>query len=966
MRKSGSIFERLRGLLSKVMRSKPPQDQPAIKTEEPADNEASGQSTSPPPVPEAYRRETVTPEAPVLQPKNSPPTVPRKYRKEAVNEAEPKAKERKPPPPVLDKYRKEVIGTSEDAAPGPTSPRRSPTQNQHGAEKPQNSTRAEPAPVMAARQKPAPKSLATKKVTAKKVAAKKVAAKKVAAKKVAAKEVATKEVAAKKGAAKKGATKKAATKKAVTKKVAAKEITTKKVATKKAATKKPATKKAVTKKAAAKEIAAKKAVTKEAFTKEAVTKEAVTKEAVTKEVVTKEAVTKEIAAKKVAAKKVAAKKVAAKKVAAKEITTKKVPTKKVAAKKVSIKEVAIKEVSTKKPATKEVAAEEALTKKTVEKEAATEKAATEKAATEKAATEKAATEKAATEKAATEKAATEKAATEKAATEKAATEKAATEKAATEKAATEKAAADKAATKKLAADEAVTKKTVEKQVAVEHADTETATREKAAAKADVQEQVAYPGTPTERQAHQAPPQQEAKPAAPPIIHPEAPKRRESGSSSPPSPGYQIHAPLPEIDLVLGIDFGTSCTKVVIGDHGWMGPSFLVPIGLGNDGLEKFLRPTQLSIDKRHETNLKLRLIANPLSVETQNLVILYLAGVIRDSLDWFSRYAPNRYETRTACWRVNLGFPGKNLENGELNDAYRIIGRHAADLGASTLPLESASIDHLRMIPSSGLRAKEDDPMEVNLYPEIAAQIAGYVKSRYRIPGNLVLVDVGAGTLDVSTLILHEDGDEDVVSFHVCEVAPLGALKLLEARMAALDAVEPGAVRTRLEDFQSGTMPTPNSVELILGTQTPVRNPLIQAFEKASSEFAEKALGVALSCSIRFRQIQRDAHNNRRFDPWPNELRFFFTGGGSRTDLYHRLFTEGPFEQELSKFSSWAATQEKRGIKKQGLKLEKLPTPEELNGLPAELESDFDRFSVAHGLAYGVENLMKVTSTVQA
>jgi hypothetical protein len=924
MSKGGSIFERLRrlgGLLSKVMRSKPPQDQPAIKTEEPAVKEDSNQSTSPPPVPEAYRRETVTPEAPVLQPKNSPPTVPRKYRKEAVNEAEPKAKERKPPPPVLDKYRKEVIGTSEDAAPGPTSPRRSPTQNQHGAEKPQTSTPAEAAPVMAARQEPAPKSLATKKATTKKATAKKAATKKVTTKKAATKKVATKKVAATEPAAKEPAAKKISIKEVATKKPSTKKAVTKEIAAKKVAAKENTTKKVAAKKVSIKEVATKKPATKEVATKEVATKKVATKKAATKKAAAKEPAAKkisikEVATKKAVTKKAVTKKAVTKKAVTKEITTKKVATKEVATKEVATKEVATKEVATKKVAAKKVAAEEALTKKTVEKEAAAEKAATEKAATEKAATEKA--------------------------------------------------AADKAATKKLAADEAVTKKTVEKQVAVEQADKETATREKAAAKANVQEQVTYQETPSERQAHQAPPQQEAKPAAPPIIHPEAPKHRDSGSSSPPSPGYQIQAPLPEIDLVLGIDFGTSCTKVVIGDHGWMGPSFLVPIGLGNDGLEKFLRPTQLSIDKRHETNLKLRLIANPLSVETQNLVILYLAGVIRDSLDWFSSYAPNRYETRTACWRVNLGFPGKNLENGELNDAYRIIGRHAADLGASTLPLESASIDHLRMIPSSGLRAKEDDPMEVNLYPEIAAQIAGYVKSPYRIPGNLVLVDVGAGTLDVSTLILHEDGDEDVVSFHVCEVAPLGALKLLEARMAALDAVEPGAVRTRLEDFQSGTMPTPNSVELILGTQTPVRNPLIQAFEKASSEFAEKALGVALSCSIRFRQIQRDAHNNRRFDPWPNQLRFFFTGGGSRTDLYHRLFTGGPFEQELSKFSSWAATQEKRGIKKQGLKLEKLPTPKELNGLPAELESDFDRFSVAHGLAYGVENLMKVTSTVQA
>jgi hypothetical protein len=423
--------------------------------------------------------------------------------------------------------------------------------------------------------------------------------------------------------------------------------------------------------------------------------------------------------------------------------------------------------------------------------------------------------------------------------------------------------------------------------------------------------------------------------------------------------------LPEVDLTLGIDFGTSCTKVVIGDHGWLGQSYAVPVGLGNNGLDRFLRATKVEAGGKVESNLKMRLMENPGSLELRDLVTLYLAGIIRDSIKWFSTEKAARYQSRTESWSLNLGFAAKQIDAGPLAQAYTEIADLAARLGPSIHPLSLASVRNLRSASELDSSLRIIPASRIALYPEIAAQLAGYVNSPYRAQGNLILIDVGAGTLDVSTAILHGNEDEDVVSFHVCEVAPLGALKLLEARLAAIEKVAPGSLQSRLEDYQSGTVAVPESVLDILDRRR-CNQICVRAFEEASKDFGDDAIRLAIVCASRFRMLQREAHANTSFDPWPNQLRFFFTGGGSRLAFYRGLFVQGRFEQELSRYTRWKESPEERHRHRQGLRREPLPAPDDLHGLPAELTSDFDRLSVAHGLAYGCENLMKITASVHS
>lgn len=438
------------------------------------------------------------------------------------------------------------------------------------------------------------------------------------------------------------------------------------------------------------------------------------------------------------------------------------------------------------------------------------------------------------------------------------------------------------------------------------------------------------------------------------------------------PSHQPPPPQRGVALVLGIDFGTSCTKVVIGDPGWRAKSYPVPLNPNAQGLSRFLKPSRLKMRTSDgndvvEGNLKIRLMDNPEEVQIRELVIIYLASVIRQSLDWFEASLKQAYATRQPSWSLNLGFPAKAIELATpLVKSYQEVARLAAQLGFSELPINFISLGQLMSGEALSTYTAAIPPSRVQLYPEIAAQLAGYVNSPYRMHGNLLLVDVGAGTLDVSTIILHSGADQEVCSFHFCEVARFGTVPLLEARVEALNAVIPNCSTFSLEAVQDGVSAAPEDLSALLVPGERKSPRLANAFDSVSTTFAESMLQVALRCLTQFKVRQRDAHSNPCFNPWPGHLRFFLTGGGSRSAFYRKHLAEGPLENKLVRYTRWHEDPERRARNAEGLRLESLPLPNDLEGFPESLKHDFDRLSVAHGLAYGGENLMRVTASTSS
>ena len=412
---------------------------------------------------------------------------------------------------------------------------------------------------------------------------------------------------------------------------------------------------------------------------------------------------------------------------------------------------------------------------------------------------------------------------------------------------------------------------------------------------------------------------------------------------------------PAVDLILGVDLGTSCTKVVIGDPGWQDKFFAVPFAPADGGISAWFNPTRFG----PEANLKMRLMNDPELEHVRDLLACYLAEVINHSRSWFDSNRPADYRGREIHWSLNLGFPDKAVDDLPLAVAYRSIARVAVLLASRSEAPSMELATRLR------LHGSDDKPFipsgRIELYPEIAAQLAGYVNSPYRQPGPLLLIDVGAGTLDVSTIILHQDHTQDIVSFFFCEVEKLGVLRLYEARQNVLGSIRPGSVKFPLDHFQDGSLPVPESLrEMVKQSSVDLED----GFQRVSGAFAERIVGVALSCLQRFRICQKEIHASVNYDPWGKTLRFFLTGGGCRSAFYRDQLANGPLEEQLAPKTSWHREAHLRLADNQGLRLEPLPMPDNLQNFPSSLSRHFDRLSVAYGLAYGGENLMRITTSI--
>ena len=415
---------------------------------------------------------------------------------------------------------------------------------------------------------------------------------------------------------------------------------------------------------------------------------------------------------------------------------------------------------------------------------------------------------------------------------------------------------------------------------------------------------------------------------------------------------------PAIELVIGIDFGTSCSKVVIGDPSWRNRSYPVRFGNGSDSIVEYLLPTRLN----EENNLKMRLMDNMESTALKDIVACYLAGIISRSCEYFWKSGPVEYQSKNIRWSLNLGFPRKSEADFQnLGKVYREIAYVAVRLASqSTSPTPSLA----EKIRNNGLRFDPFLPEKrINIYPEIAAQLAGYITSAQRPSGPLLLMDVGAGTLDVSTLILHEDLGDQVLSFHCCDVRDLGILRYYARIVSSLNEYCPGSSIYPMEYYQDGLRAIPEQLEKIAHFV----NPSIKAtFANAKEGFRMDVLNQALGSLWKFRSRLKAANANQSQDPWGKSLRVFLTGGGSRSRFFMDcLGTE--LEQEIAKRARcWDDNPARRKRLGQGFRIEQMPIPSSsvFPGFPQHLKRDFDRLSVAYGLAFGGQNLMRITSTV--
>ena len=387
-----------------------------------------------------------------------------------------------------------------------------------------------------------------------------------------------------------------------------------------------------------------------------------------------------------------------------------------------------------------------------------------------------------------------------------------------------------------------------------------------------------------------------------------------------------------VDIVIGLDFGTSYTKAAVGFRDkifpvtWEGvslcqPSFLLPseyTELADGSVFIGQHPAAGQDDIR--ADLKLPFINPAVSSASIGRAGGFVALVLRYVRAWVFQHHGAKLGRARLRWQLNIGAPSDGLENARLTKAYQQLAATAWQRSLEADPQKLATVGTAPLSESAALQ----DLIDLQVRPEFVAQMAGYMQSPQRQRGLHALVDVGGGTLDVVTFIVHQVDDDDTFPFLVPQVHALGTHGLIQNRFAGIDAAA-----------------SLHAVDELA--------PIASALEFAQTT-GLAAAHVAGRDALFKAELQRvikgvlDTTKSRRYrlsDAWRTGVRTFFTGGGSRFELYREAVTTARVPSE------------------KGLQLMPLPAHKNLDGFTGGPD-DYQRISVACGLAQDAFTLGRI------
>ncbi len=367
----------------------------------------------------------------------------------------------------------------------------------------------------------------------------------------------------------------------------------------------------------------------------------------------------------------------------------------------------------------------------------------------------------------------------------------------------------------------------------------------------------------------------------------------------------------ECELVIGLDFGTSASKVVIQAPDLPGqPSFAVNFGQLSHNTRPYLLPTKLWVnssgtcsltykeDARLVKDIKIRLFAKDEESGSQNSTVqqswspeeiatVYLGLLLRLSRKWFLEEKRDFVrDFKILRWSMNLGVPSPCIEDNEENRVFRRVGKAAwllSTLNEEQMTLSKAAKE-LSLVEDPHYWEPENDfSCDFEIIPEIAAGAVGYALSSIRRDGLHVIVDVGASTVDVCLFNLKESEGSNSYSLLMADVKLLGTNKLHNNRIVGLKY----SLEKQIEAIQHAhdpLIPIKDEIDSLVIS----REELIHSIDQENDKH-KKELLIMMRKIINQTQYRRD----RKALVWKKgRLPIILIGGGSKLPFFRSAVEE--------------------------------------------------------------------------